>query len=99
MCCPTFPILRQINTGNLVCQAAFAVPADKGMPAPGRDVLCQVNVGIVRFPHAGNITAAACFKAQRVVGDGRIVAAATADVGPVGVDDGICMEYGNLGSP
>ena len=88
-------ILRQINTGNLVRQAAFAVPADKGMSTPGRDVLCQVNVGIVRSLHAGNITAAACFKAQRVVGDGWIVAAATAaGVGPVGVDGGICMEYG-----
>ena len=65
------------------------------MSTPGRDVLCQVNVGIVRSLHAGNITAAACFKAQRVVGDGWIVAAATAaGVGPVGVDGGICMEYG-----
>ena len=88
-------ILRQINTGNLVYQAAFAVPADKGVSAPGGNILGQVNVGIVRFPHAGNITAAACFKAQRVVGDGWIVAAATAaDVGPVGVDGGICREYG-----
>ena len=56
--------------------------------------MAQVNVGIIRFPHAGNITAAACFKAQRVVGDGRIVAATAADVGPVGVDGGICREYG-----
>ena len=45
--------------------------------------------------HAGNITAAACFKAQRVVRDGWIVVTATAaGVGPVGVDGGICMEYG-----
>ena len=87
-------ILRQINTGNLVCQAAFAVPADKGVASPGGDILAQVNVGIIRFPHAGNITAAACFKAQRVVGDGRIVAATAADVGPVGVDGGICRKYG-----
>ena len=56
--------------------------------------MAQVNVGIIRFPHAGNITAAACFKAQRVVGDGRIVAATAADVGPVGVDGGICRKYG-----
>ena len=56
--------------------------------------MAQVNVGIVRFPHAGNITAAG-FKAQRVVGDGRIVAAATAaGIRPVGVDGGICREYG-----
>ena len=48
------------------------------MSAPGGDILGQVNVGIVRFPHTGNITAAACFKAQRVVGDGWIVAASTA---------------------
>lgn len=88
-------ILRQINTGNLVYQAAFAVPADKGVSAPGGNILGQVNVGIVRFPHAGNITAAACFKAQRVVGDGWIVAAATAaGVGPVSVNGGICREYG-----
>ena len=53
----------------------------------------QVNVGIVRSLHTGNITAAACFKAQRVVGDRRIVVAA-AGIRPVGVDGGICREYG-----
>ena len=47
------------------------------------------------FPARWNITAAACFKAQRVVRDGWIVVTATAaGVGPVGVDGGICMEYG-----
>ena len=64
----------------------------KACPRQVGTYFAQVNVGIVRFPHAGNITAAACFKAQRVVGDGWIVAAATAaGVGPVGVDGGICM--------
>ena len=61
---------------------AFAVPAGKGVAAPGGDILGPVNVGIVRSPPAGNITVAACFKAQRIVGDVRIVAAA--DVRPVG---------------
>ena len=58
---------------------------------PSGNILGQINVGIVRFPHVGNSTAAACFKAQRVVVDGRIV---VASMRPVRVDGGICREHG-----
>ena len=58
---------------------------------PSGNILGQIHVGIVRFPHAGNSTAAACFKAQRVVVDGRIV---VAGMRPLGVDGGIGREHG-----
>ena len=93
-------IFRQRNLGNLICQALVAVPADKGMPMPSRNVFCQAEVGVVCFPHVGYSTAAIGFKVQRVIGDGRFAAAATAataaDIRPVGVDDGIFREFGSL---
>ena len=85
-------IPRQIDAGGLVGQSAVAVPADKGVAVPGRSVPCQVNVGVVASLHIGNSTAAACFKAQRIAGDGRIVddGIRIADIRPMGVDGGIC---------
>ena len=52
---------------------------------PSGNILGQINVGVVRFPHAGNSTAAACFKAQRIVVDRRIV---VSGMRPVSVDGG-----------
>ena len=67
---------------------------------PSRNVFCQADAGVVFFPHVGYSTAAIGFKVQRVIGDGRFAAAATAataaDIRPVGVDDGIFREFGSL---
>ena len=52
---------------------------------PSGNIVGQIHVGIVRFPHVGNSTAAACFKAQRVIVDGRIV---VSGMRPVSVDGG-----------
>ena len=71
-------ILRKRNLGNLICQVVVAVPADKGIPMPSRNVFCQADSGVVFFPHVGYSTAAIGFKVQRVIGDGRFAAAATA---------------------
>ena len=66
-------ILRQINAGNLVCQAAFAVPARKGIAASFRHILRQVNEGVVAAADGRKLIPAVRFKGQRVI-DGRVVA-------------------------